>query len=95
MNWNEAEILNQNEKILNAGNHVVMIPSQETDAPLDTMDLFDGNTNTFIAVAVPEKSARDFTDIWNGLVDSGEPVEAVRHINLAWLTGVSGKVYKA
>jgi hypothetical protein len=88
MNWiNEITIAN-NEKILNAGKHVVIIPAQHDSAPIDTYDVFDGSACRFIATGISEKTAKEFATIWNGLVDDGESVENIRRINLSWLTGV-------
>jgi hypothetical protein len=88
MNWIDAINIETNEKIREAGKHVVVVPAQNSSAPIDTYDVFDGNTFQFVATAVSEKTAKDFAVIWNSLIDDGESVENIRRINLGWLTGV-------
>ena len=96
MNWIDTDKYENIERLRDAGNHLVVIPSQHSDAPLDTVDVFDGSCGEFIVTAVPEKLVRELVVIWNGLVDSGESVESLRTINLSWLTGVTtGKTYSA
>lgn len=91
MNWVEVEKYENEQKIRMAGNHLVLVPARNEDAPLDTVDVFDGERGEFIATQVPEKPAREFVVIWNELLDSGESIEKIRTINLEWLTGISGK----
>jgi len=88
MNWIDAITIESNKKIREAGKHVVVIPAQNVSAPIDTFDVFDGNTCQFIATNVSEKTASEFALIWNGLIDNGESVENISRINLGWLTGV-------
>ena len=76
------------EKIRSAGNHVIVVPAQTDAAPLDTFDVFDGNSNEYVAVNISEKAAQEFATMWNSLIDSGETVENIRRMNLAWLVGV-------
>ena len=83
--WYEDAIA---EKIREAGNHVILVPAQNENAPIDTVDVFDGKTGTFIVSEIPEEPAREFAVIWNGLVDSGESTETIRTFNLEWLSGV-------
>jgi hypothetical protein len=93
MNWiMEAE--NKNiEQINNAGFHLVAIPAQNTSAPIDTFDIFNGKTRTFIAFNVPEKVAVEFVTMWNELIDTGNQ-DSIKHVNLAWLTGVNNQIQK-
>jgi len=88
LGWFEQAIA---EKLSTAGNHVILIPARNLDAPLDTVDVYDGVTGQFIAADVPENAAQDFAIIWNELVDRGENTENLRKLNIAWLTDVKGK----
>lgn len=74
------------EKLHAAGNHVILIPAQNTDAPVDSVDIYDGITGQFIVAGVPEDAAYTFAKVWNDLVDSGENTELAKKINIAWLT---------
>lgn len=86
--WFEQAIA---EKISSAGNHVILIPARNPDAPLDTVDVYNGVTGQFIAADVPEESAREFAIIWNDLVDRGENNDSIQKLNMAWLTDVKGQ----
>lgn len=89
MNWID-ELKNQiDAKIQEAGNHVVIVPALGDNAPVDTVDVYDGGAKAFIATHVPEKTATDFAILYNGLVDSGYQPENIRKIDLAWLSGVN------
>lgn len=87
-NWIEDIKNANNEKIRNAGQHMVIIPALNNAAPLDTFDVFDGGSCKFVARSIPEKTAQEFTTIWNGLIDNGESVENIRKYPLNWLIGV-------
>lgn len=87
-NWIEDIKNANNEKIRNAGKHMVIVPALNSTAPLDTYDVFDGASCKFIATSIPEKTAQEFATIWNGLVDNGESVETIRKYPLIWLIGV-------
>lgn len=91
MNWIMEANNKTAEQLNNAGIHLVAIPAQNTSAPIDTFDIFDGSTHQFIATDIPEKSANDFVTMWNGLVDNGER-DSIRHINLAWLVGMNTRL---
>ena len=93
MNWFDEAVT---EKLHEAGNHVIMVPACNPDAPIDTVDLYDGITGKFIAAGVPEEAARKFAKVWNDLQDSGENTESAKHINLEWLLdGKQGKRYNS
>lgn len=78
------------EKLREAGNHVILIPARNPVAPIDTVDVYDGVTGTFIAADVPEEAAHNFAVVWNNLVDAGENTESVRKVNLSWLNDLKG-----
>lgn len=81
-------------KLKDAGNHVILVPARNPNAPLDTVDVFDGITGSFLAADVPEESAREFMLIWNGLVDRNENTEEMKNINLAWLAASKSSKYR-
>lgn len=94
MNWMNEIDSEIAIKIREAGNHVIVVPAQNSSAPIDTFDVYNGATNEFIAIDVPEQTAHELSAIWNGLLDNGEQVSNIRKINLAWLTGAqAGKRY--
>jgi len=78
------------EKIHSANNHVILIPAQNPNAPLDTVDVYDGITGKVLVTDVPESSAQDFAIIWNSFIDDSENNETAKKINLAWLTDSVG-----
>jgi len=78
------------EKLREAGNHVILVPAQNPNALMDTVDVFDGVTGQFIAADVPEDAARNFATVWNKLVDAGENTETAKRVNLEWLTDRKG-----
>ena len=78
------------EKLREAGNHVILVPAQNSQAFIDTVDVYDGITGQFIAADVPEKAARNFATIWNKLVDAGENTETAKRVNLEWLIDMKG-----
>ena len=88
MNWLEDQNREVTAKIQAAGNHVIVVPAQDPTARIDTYDLFDGSTQSYIATGVPEKAANEFATIWNQLLDNGESVAALRQMPLDWLTSV-------
>jgi hypothetical protein len=82
------------EQIREAGNRVIVVPAQSISAPIDTYDVYNGATKTFIATDVSEQTANEFASMWNGLIDQGEQVDTIRKINIEYLTGVkAGKTY--
>ena len=81
------------DKIRSAKNHVILVPAQNPNAPLDTVDIFDGVTGQFIAADVPEVPAREFMAIWNNLQDAGDNTDSMKKLNLSWLTVATGKRY--
>jgi hypothetical protein len=81
------------EKLREAGNHVILVPARNPNAPIDTVDVFDGVTGKFIAADVPEGDARNFAIVWNNLVDSGENNETFKQVNLSWLIGTKERHY--
>ena len=86
MDWNDERKLHIGEQIQSAGNHVVVIPADD-DAPIDTVDIFDGETHTFLATRVPKKAAFNFAILYNGMVDAHISSEEIRKVNLKWLAG--------
>jgi hypothetical protein len=86
--WFEEAIA---EKLKEAGNHVILVPAQNPNAPLDTVDIYNGETGQFIAADVPEDPAREFAIIWNELVENGENTEKARKLNFSWLSDFSEK----
>ena len=93
MNWMNEIDSEIAIKIREAGNHVIVVPAQNSSAPIDSFDVFNGVTKEYIAVDVSEKSAQELATIWNGLLDGGEKVDTIRKINLSWLTGSVGNRY--
>jgi hypothetical protein len=92
MNWITEAENNTAERIDNAGNHLIAIPAQNTSAPIDTFDIFDGSTHQIIAVNCSEKVANDFITMWNGLIDSNNK-DSIAHVNLAWLAGLPPRLH--
>lgn len=85
MNWIDESQVEQTTKIREAGNRVIVVASQNGNAP-DTFDIFDGTTQQFVVRQVTEKSALEFAQIWNSLIENGEDPSFLRSINLVWLT---------
>lgn len=81
--WFEDSI---DEKIQNAGKHVILIPARNPNAPIDTVDIYDGASSEFIAENISEHSAQNFAVIWNNLVDINENTDNVKKINISWLS---------
>ena len=63
-----------------------MIPSRDVNAPIDSVDIYDGVTGHFIVANVPEEAAYTFAKVWNNLVDAGENTELAKKIDMKWLT---------
>lgn len=87
MNWADEYKLKIDEQLAHAGNHVIVVPAQDADAPIDTVDVFDGAAHAYIATRVPEKQASNFAAIWNAMIDNGDTT-ALRKIDLAWFSGI-------
>lgn len=84
--WFEEDTIS---RIRSAGNHVILVPPTNPNAPLDTFDIFDGITGLIVAADIPEAKAREFATIWNTLVDSGETADFAR-MSTNWLIGSKG-----
>ncbi len=89
MNWADEYKLRIDEQIQTAGQHVVVIPSIGDDAPIDTVDVFDGGTHSFVATRVPEKAGFNFAILYNGMIDAKASIDEIRKVNFAWLSGVN------
>ena len=90
MKWFEEAVA---DKMRAAKNHVILVPAQNPNAPIDTVDIFDGITGQFIVADVPEEAAREFVIIWNALQDSGDNTENMKKLNLSWLDTAVRKRY--
>ena len=92
-NWIEDLNIENTEKIRMAGKNIIVVPARNDSAPIDTFDVFDGDSHEYIATDVPEKAATEFAVIWNSLLADGESVENIRKFNIDLLTGVKRKNY--
>jgi len=91
MTWYDSMLEEIDAKIQEAGNHVVIIPSQDKNAPIDSVDIYDGHSQKYIALGIPENTAQEFAVVWNNLVDSGEANNRNQSTLMTWITDSKSK----